>query len=577
MHDSSTVMRGFIDRRSIFLPAALALAALFVTPASTFADNQSVQQDPTLAAMQAELTREQAGLVLPGMQKPYFLQYRLDDVSTYEAVANFGALTRETAAHQRIVRVSVRIGAYQSDNSSARGEGALALAPTTDDDAADAQALRYALWLATDEAYKAALRELSAKQAALKQFQTESAVPDFAEAKPIEHLDPLAALTIDRDAWKKTLAEASGLYQSQPFANHVQYSTANLRASAMNRYLVNSEGAAVRTASAQYAAYISVGGQADDGMQLGRNNGTTATTAAGLESPAAFRQRALDDLNSFNQLRTAPVVSADDFHGPVLFSADAATDVLNRLFVPNLEADRPDLGTTARTQGAYTSSLHARVLPAILSVTDNPLERTFAGQQLVGSYTVDDEGVPATATDVVVDGKLQTFLIGREPVRDLPRSNGHGRAPIAQPPHSRAGVLTFQPVSPFVTGATPPANPHPLSDTDMQAHLLALAREQNRDVYQVETMSGEAPRLLFLVHPDGSRTLVRGAVFDELDTRALRSSIAAAGGTPFVNNTLGPIPQTTIAPALLFDDIGVKRAAEEQQKLPFYPPPPTTP
>ncbi len=85
-----------------------------------------------------------------------------------------------------------------------------------------------------------------------------------------------------------------------------------------------------------------------------------------------------------------------------------------------------------------------------------------------------------------------------------------------------------------------------------------------------------APRLLYLVHPDGTRQLVRGAVFDELDNRSLRSGIIAAGGTPCVANSLGPIPTTTIAPSLLFDDIGVKRATEEQQKLPYYPPPPLT-
>ena len=45
----------------------------------------------------------------------------------------------------------------------------------------------------------------------------------------------------------------------------------------------------------------------------------------------------------------------------------------------------------------------------------------------------------------------------------------------------------------------------------------------------------------------------------------------------YVNNKLGTIPQTTIAPSLLFDDIGVKRATVEQQKLPYYPPPTNTP
>ena len=76
------------------------------------------------------------------------------------------------------------------------------------------------------------------------------------------------------------------------------------------------------------------------------------------------------------------------------------------------------------------------------------------------------------------------------------------------------------------------------------------------------------------MHPDGTRQLVRGAVFDELDNRSLRSDILAAGDDEFVANSLGTVPSTTIAPSLLFGDIGVKRATEEQQKLPNYPPPP---
>src|ERR1017187_8327661 len=80
--------------------------------------------DPVLRAMQTELDREQSQLLLPGMQRPYFIEYRLDDFSTYEAVANYGALVREDSGHQRIVRVTVRIGNYTTDSSSSRGEGA---------------------------------------------------------------------------------------------------------------------------------------------------------------------------------------------------------------------------------------------------------------------------------------------------------------------------------------------------------------------------------------------------------------------------------------------------------------------
>jgi TldD protein len=169
--------------------------------------------------------------------------------------------------------------------------------------------------------------------------------------------------------------------------------------------------------------------------------------------------------------------------------------------------------------------------------------------------------VPVEPVDIVVHGKLMNYLVGRQPVKDFPESNGHGRAGLGQSAHSRAGVVIIK-------------SSEPLSAEALRAKLLALAKEQGRDVYSVETLSGElAPRLLYRVSPDGKRTLVRGAVFDELDQRAIRSGILAAGGKPYVAQQVGTVPGTTIAPELLFADITVKRANEEQQKVPYYPPP----
>ncbi|CAN5718498.1 hypothetical protein BH10ACI4_BH10ACI4_31280 [soil metagenome] len=547
------------------LPAIFALAALSVT---TFATNKASAEiipsdDPMLKAMQLELDREKAQLLLPGMQRPYFIEYHLDDIDTYEALANYGALTLEQANHQRIVRVSVRVGDYANDSSSARGDGVVQLAPKDD----NPLALRYALWTATDEAYKGALRSYAAKQAALKRFQAPPSEKDFAPAKAVTHIDPLATMDLDRAVWRKRVVEASGIYANDPevrsFADQVQYSTANIRAVVLNRYLVNTEGTVVRQGSSSYNAAISVGGQAPDGMRLGRDNGSVATSAKDLESPAAFHKRVVDDLKSFNALRNAPVVAADDYHGPVLFSGDAAADTFNRLFVPNVEADRPEMGTAARTQGAYSSSLHAAVLPETFNVTDNPGLKTFAGQPLLGAYAIDDEGVPAQAVNLVVNGKLQNYLLGRGPIKDFPDSNGHGRGAAGQPAHSHSGVMLIKSSAPLTAAA-------------LNAKLLGLAKDQGHDVYAVDTLGGElAPRLLYRVHADGSRDLVRGASFDELDVRTLRSDIQAAGddATAYVANAPGPIPQTTIAPAILFGDIGVKRANEEQQKLPYYAPP----
>jgi hypothetical protein len=66
---------------------------------------------------------------------------------------------------------------------------------------------------------------------------------------------------------------------------------------------------------------------------------------------------------------------------------------------------------------------------------------------------------------------------------------------------------------------------------------------------------------------------VRGAVLDDLDQRALRSSIMAAGKNFWIANYSGETPSTVLAPALLFSDITIRRANEKNEKLPFYPPP----
>ncbi len=76
---------------------------------------------------------------------------------------------------------------------------------------------------------------------------------------------------------------------------------------------------------------------------------------------------------------------------------------------------------------------------------------------------------------------------------------------------------------------------------------------------------------------DGHEELVRGAVFNELDTRTLRNDLVAAGNDPLVSNREGPVPSTVIAPSILFDELEVKRTDKKNAKLPEYPPPALTP
>ena len=539
------------------------LAACLSTPMASVAQQTraDAEKDPVLKAMLEELDRSMSQLEVPGFAKPFFIQYRIEEVQDYSTKADFGAGEGAQRAHERVVRVTVRVGDYKTDSSGGRGDGALELAALDDDPIA----LRSALWTATDTAYKSALAAYAQKQAALKQVQTPPQADDFSHEKALISLAEPLELKVDENAWTERMEQVSGLYLKDPAAKagggNVQYSTAQFHGRVTTTWLATSEGTILRKTAQQYQEVFAVGTQAPDGMRLDRSYASTGSSQGDLDAEADFEHHAVGLIASLAELRKAPLVE-EEYHGPLLLSSDAGADTLRSLLTAGITATRPRLGTEARTNGPFASSLHAQVMPEFMNVIDDPGLKSFDGKGLVGAYDVDEEGVPAEAVKLITAGRLENYLLGREPVRDFPQSNGHGRAGITGAARPAIGVLKVT----AENGA---------SDAELNSKLLALAKERGlKSVYYVQTMGGEmTPRLLYRVNADGTRELVRGAVLDDLDQRAMRSGIAAAGKDLFVANSFGDVPQTVLAPALLFEDATVKRANEKNEKLPFYPPP----
>jgi TldD protein len=546
--------------------ALAALAASLATPSLRAAEptRTDAEKDPVLKAMLTELDRSMASLQLKDFQKPFFLQYRVEDVDDFETRAGFGASQGSNHSRARVVRVTVLVGDYKTDSSTPRGDGAAEMG-TVDDDPI---ALRSALWTATDQAYKAALATYAQKQAELKQVQTPPQADDLSREKPVISLSAPAALTLDPHAeadWTTRVARWSGLYRSDATVKtllpDIGYSSAVFHARSDTTRLVNSEGTIVRKGETVYTESFGVGTQAADGMHLDRSNVSSGVALADIDAPEAFEKHAVALIASLGDLKKAPVIE-DEYHGPVLLSADASATALNRLLGSAVLATRPRLGTEARTGSAFASSYHARVLPDFLDVVDDPTLAAYDGKHLMGSYAIDDDGVPAQPVQLVVAGKLENYLIGRQPVRDFPQSNGHARASIAGPAHPIPGVLKVSPKD-------------GLSEDALQKKLQELAKDRElKNVYYVETMGGPlTPRVVYRITTDGKRELVRGATLADLDLRALRSSVTAAGNTLWLDNLAGDIPESVLAPALLFDDLTLKKANEKNDKLPFYPAP----
>ena len=556
------IMLKRLNRKLSLSSIAAVLCASGVLSAQSAEPTRSdAEKDPVFKAMLQELDRSKNDLQLKGFEKPFFIQYRIEDLTTFDTRAEYGASEGSNRMRQRVARVTVRVGDYKTDSSGQRGDGAIQLTALDDDPIA----IRSALWNATDQAYKNALSAYAQKQAELKQVQTPPQADDFSKEKPVVVLDAPGTLKIDEAGWIERVARDSGLYRSDPAVkaaqNEVQYATASFNARVTTSWLVNTEGTIVRKSREGYQEIFAIGTQAADGMRLDRSYASTGVALKDLDTAEEFSRHAVALVASLSALRNAPVVE-EEYHGPVLLSADASSDILRALVATGVTATRPRLGTEARTNGPFASSYHARVLPDFIDVIDDPGLKTFDGKDLVGAYDVDDEGVPQRAVKLVTGGKLQNYLVGREPVRDFAESNGHGRAAVAGPARPAIGVLK-------VTAETS------LSDDELNRKLIQMARDAGlKSAYYVQTLGGAFnPRLLYRVGVDGKRELVRGAVLDDLDQRALRSSVEAAGKDLWVANYMGDVPETVLAPALLLNDVTVKRANEKNEKLPFYPPP----
>ncbi len=547
------------------LPIVLALMVVCASPVVAQhrqedpKSNATAATDPLLQAMRAELERSKAQLKMENVAAPYYIEYHLWDVEEYEAEAAFGALRVEQRSHARTVRVVVRVGDYKQD-SHGPGFAGVSLAPIDDDPIA----VRWQLWLATDQAYKAAAEALAAKKAALRQFTADQPFDDFAHAAVVESIEPVVKLELDPKPWKEALEKATDLFRTDP---KIESLSASLRARAVNQYFVNTEGTATRDGYSVY--YLSAEGstQAADGMRLSRSPYHSAPTMRELPTPDEFLADTKQVVKTLKDLREAPIVD-EDYRGPVYFSSDAASDIFNGMIGGNVLGRRPAPGESARTLGDYASNYKSRVLPTFLTVVDDPTIKTFDGKSVIGSYDTDDEGVRAQKVPVIQDGMLVNYLLGREPIRDFPESNGHGRAAPSQLAAPSIGNLIVQPKQ-------------TLSRAEMKQKLIDICRQEGKDYgYRVETLGGNdyEPRLLYRVYAkDGHEELVRGAVFDELDTRTLRNDLVAAGNDPLVSNREGAVPTTVISPSILFDDLEVKRTDKKNAKLPEYPAPDLTP
>ncbi|MGD0221032.1 MAG: metallopeptidase TldD-related protein [Terriglobia bacterium] len=543
-----TVSRGL----GILLLAAMALPAL-------------AADDVVMKAMRDELDRSMKQLQLEQLEKPYFISYHVQDRTSLDTSATFGALLSGGLARARYLTVQVRVGNYQSDNSNfmtyppaANGLATNVLLPLDD----DYQELRRQIWLATDEAYKEALEMLSRKRGALENRKARENLPDFSKEEPATSLEAFSPIKMDLPQAEALVKNLSALFRQSP---EIYTSSASLAVNDTRSWYLNSEGSAVtnETSGATFMAVAET--QAVDGTMLPAWNMASARSMEALpkESELASRIRNLADV--LTRDRRASVV--DRYNGPVLFDGAAGAEVFSQAFVPKLLAMRTPASDNPQME-AYAGQgvsklqdrLGSRVLPRFMSIVDDPTQASYQGTPLIGSHAADDEGVRARPTNLIDGGYLKTLLNSRDPVSGIPQSTGSFRTFGAQPSNVIVTVTEG------------------MSEQELKDLLLSMVKQRNKEFGVIVRGVG---REIYKVYPDGHEELMRVGQFDGLDDAAFKDlaatsrdltvyslPYAAYGGRLYPGQALAPLV-SFVAPSLLFEDLAIKPLTGGLPRLPL--------
>lgn len=387
-----------------------------------------------MQAMRDELARSTEQLELEGLEKPYFVAYTVRETDRLNAAGSFGALLSSSEDKGRLLNVEVRIGDPSFDNTNF---GSMSLLPSSLGSTGflplenDYREIRRQIWLATDEAYKAALESLAEKRAVLQNETRAEDIADFSSEAPFTHFDGPDPDLPPRAALEELVRDLSAAFRDLPeiFGSNVSASAGNRRT-----YYLNSEGSAFIRSDPTASIIVEARTQATDGTVLNDSVTARGTSWDDIGDRDALASRIATMGADLTARRSAAGI--DRYSGPVLFEGQAAAELFARVLAPRLLGNRvPDADPNfarmlQQNRNPFLDRLGARVLPRFLDVHDDP---SADGDGFLGGYPVDDDGVEARSKALVERGILKSLLTSRNPIPGIERSTGNRRGPGPAP------------------------------------------------------------------------------------------------------------------------------------------------
>jgi TldD protein len=511
-------------------------------------------QDVLLDVLKEELNREVKEFAkIEGA--PYYLAYRVNDVSYTQIESSFGSLVQSYSNRNRFLFTTVRVGDYSFDNTHPAEEGRWgsdemgpegnSIQIPVDD---SREAIKYSIWRVTQNSYKQAretLKSLKNSPASAK-----NKLEDFSKTKPEQFAEPpLNENWFNLQEWEGKVRKYSAPFQKN--ADMVS-GDVSLQLVSERKYFVSSEGSSV-VQNQQYV-YLMINGniRAKDGDIVPLHKSFFAFSPEGLPTDEVVLQEVDKLINILAKLKDAPL--AEPYTGPAILDAQVAGVFFHEIFGHRIEGERLRNDMDSQT---FKEKIGQPVLNKNLSVIFDPTLKEFQGKPLNGFYRYDDEGVKGQRVVVVDNGILKTFLMSRTPLESVKASNGHGRADASSDPVSRQSNLIVEASK-------------SVAFQDLRKMLIQEAKKQGKPYgyYFKDVVGGFTttdrfnpnafnifPTEVYRVYADGRPDeLVRGvdligtplAMFAEITAADKQAAIF----TGFCGAESGSVPVTAISPSL---------------------------
>lgn len=607
------------SRIHLALPTALALALL--SPASPalakkgdqpMARTSSAVSKEMIDALAQELERSMT-MQVPGAPGPYFVSYKLTEVEVNDASATLGAKTASKNRHFVTIEAHVHVGSYKMDNTNfvvPQRESVDGIATAQLPLEATPKIARKLAWLATDQAYKEALEQFTAKRDALASGASSSGAPSYAPVKPAVMETPVDVVALEAEA--ELAKRARELSRAFIGDEHIRDSRVALTSFVERRWYLNSEGTSSHDTRRVSGVLIAASAQAKDGQELARyftKYGHSAADLPGDEQLVKEAEKLSVDLKG---LIDAPVVG--NYTGPVLFEDDGAVGMVRYTLHPHLTGTPPPVGVSAQERqvfgGGLGKRLDRRITATNLEISDDPSSRFIGKVPVIGGYKFDDEGVASQAINIVKRGILETLPTSRTPSKELQTSNGHARRSV------EGGLFRGSPTN-LVLESVGRGEPR----ARLRRKLLALIKKENLpygliirqfddpaitsnpDLSRIElvqllrSQDPTAPpmaALAYKLYPTGKQELVRGVKLKSVDVnewrgiagvgqgRTIKNFLASTenplltrlqGGTPDGFVPSAGVESAVATPDLLFPELTIEPSSFGRRAAPILPPP----